>query len=88
MPDTACRPTRVRAAIGVTRQFSAVDDLATGAENLELMADLHHLSAWERTRRVDELLARFDLVDAAGEPASTCSGGMAAQAEPRDDADR
>ena len=66
----------VRAAIGVTGQFSAVDDLLTGAENLRLMADLRHLGRREGKRRVTELLERFDLVDAARKPLAQFSGGM------------
>jgi ABC-2 type transport system ATP-binding protein len=66
----------VRAAIGVTGQFSAVDDLFTGEENLRLMADLNHLGRTAGRRRVAELLDRFDLVDAAAQPVSTYSGGM------------
>src|SRR5690242_4734457 len=58
-------PDAVRAAIGVTGQFSAVDNLLTGEENLLLMADLHHLSRSEGRKRAAELLERFDLVDAA-----------------------
>ena len=58
-------PTRVRAAIGVTGQFSAVDNLLTGRENLILMADLHHLGRAEGRRRAAELLDRFDLAEAA-----------------------
>ncbi|MFI7386589.1 ATP-binding cassette domain-containing protein [Streptomyces sp. NPDC049813] len=65
-----------RAAIGVTGQFSAVDGLITGEENMLLMADLHHLSKSEGRRVAAELLARFDLVEAAKKPASTYSGGM------------
>ncbi len=67
---------RVRAAIGVTGQFSAVDGLITGLENMLLMADLHHLPKQEGRRVAGELLERFDLTDAAGKPASTYSGGM------------
>jgi ABC-2 type transport system ATP-binding protein len=66
----------VRAAIGVTGQFSAVDNLLTGRENLLLMADLRHLGRAEGRRRATELLERFDLVEAADRPASTYSGGM------------
>src|ERR1041385_1985000 len=66
----------VRAAIGVTGQFSAVDGLITGEENMLLMADLHHLSKSEGRRVTAELLERFDLVEAAKKPASTYSGGM------------
>ena len=74
--DLAEEPDAVRAAIGVTGQFSAVDNLLTGEENLILMADLHHLGRAEGRRRAAELLERFDLVDAATRPAATYSGGM------------
>jgi ABC-2 type transport system ATP-binding protein len=74
--DVASDPDGVRAAIGVTGQFSAVDGLLTGEENLILMADLHHLSRREGRRRAAELLERFDLVDAGKKRASTYSGGM------------
>ncbi|NUP39231.1 MAG: ATP-binding cassette domain-containing protein [Streptomyces sp.] len=66
----------VRAAIGVTGQFSAVDNLITGEENMLLMADLHHLSRREGRQVTAELLERFDLTGAARKPASTYSGGM------------
>ncbi|MDW4903834.1 ATP-binding cassette domain-containing protein [Streptomyces sp. ADMS] len=74
--DLATDPHAVRAAIGVTGQFSAVDRLITGEENMLLMADLHHLSRQEAQRTAAELLARFDLVEAAKKPVSTYSGGM------------
>ncbi|MET8125538.1 ATP-binding cassette domain-containing protein [Streptomyces sp. NPDC005231] len=74
--DLATDPQAVRAAIGVTGQFSAVDGLITGEENMLLMADLHHLSRSEGRRTAAELLERFDLVEAAKKPASTYSGGM------------
>jgi ABC-2 type transport system ATP-binding protein len=74
--DLARAPGRVRAAIGVTGQFSAVDDLLTGTENLILMADLHHRGRAEGRRRATGLLERFDLAEAAGRPAATYSGGM------------
>jgi ABC-2 type transport system ATP-binding protein len=74
--DVASDPDAVRAAIGVTGQFSAVDDLLTGAENLHLMADLHHLGRAEGRRRAAGLLDQFDLADAAGKMAATYSGGM------------
>ncbi|MFD6618886.1 ATP-binding cassette domain-containing protein [Streptomyces albidoflavus] len=74
--DLATSAQAARAAIGVTGQFSAVDGLITGEENMLLMADLHHLSKAEGRRVTAELLARFDLVDAAKKPASTYSGGM------------
>ncbi|MFC8142827.1 ATP-binding cassette domain-containing protein [Streptomyces paradoxus] len=74
--DLASEPQAVRAAIGVTGQFSAVDGLITGEENMLLMADLHHLPKREGRRVAAELLERFDLTDAAKKPASTYSGGM------------
>ncbi|WP_406197999.1 ATP-binding cassette domain-containing protein [Streptomyces sp. NBC_01017] len=74
--DLAAEPQAVRAAIGVTGQFSAVDGLITGEENMLLMADLHHLSKHEGRRVAAELLERFDLTEAAKKPASTYSGGM------------
>ncbi|MFI7015231.1 ATP-binding cassette domain-containing protein [Streptomyces sp. NPDC050164] len=74
--DLAAAPQAVRAAIGVTGQFSAVDGLITGEENMLLMADLHHLSRSEGRRTAAELLERFDLVEAAKKPVSTYSGGM------------
>ncbi|QKW32698.1 ATP-binding cassette domain-containing protein [Actinomadura sp. NAK00032] len=66
----------VRGAIGVTGQYSAVDKLLTGEENLLLMADLWHLSRRDGKRKAADLLERFDLVEAARKPASTYSGGM------------
>jgi ABC-2 type transport system ATP-binding protein len=67
---------RVRESIGVTGQFSAVDDLLTGRENLALMADLHHLPRATRRTRVAELLDQFDLAGAADRRVGTYSGGM------------
>ena len=66
----------VRDVIGVTGQFSAVDELLTGRENLALMADLHHLARGHARRRIGELLERFELADAADRVAVTYSGGM------------
>ncbi len=74
--DVGDDPDAVRATIGVTGQFSAVDNLLTGRENLILMADLHHLGRVQGRRRAGELLERFDLLEAAGKPAATYSGGM------------
>ncbi|MEU9338751.1 ATP-binding cassette domain-containing protein [Streptomyces sp. NPDC048290] len=74
--DLTRAPQSVRAAIGVTGQFSAVDGLITGEENMLLMADLHHLGKTEGRQVTAELLERFDLTDAARKPASTYSGGM------------
>ena len=74
--DPATEPDLVRAAIGVTGQFSAVDELLTGQENLILMADLHHLGRAEGRRRAAGLLEQFELTQAAGKMAATYSGGM------------
>ncbi|WP_141580283.1 ATP-binding cassette domain-containing protein [Actinomadura sp. WMMA1423] len=69
-------PDGVRRAIGVTGQYSAVDGLLTGRENLILMADLHRLGKAGGRRAAGELLERFDLVEAADKTAATYSGGM------------
>jgi len=74
--DPGTEPGPVRAAIGVTGQFSAVDNLLTGEENLVLMADLHHLGRAGGRRRASELLGRFDLAEASGKMVATYSGGM------------
>ncbi|MEV0958774.1 ATP-binding cassette domain-containing protein [Streptomyces sp. NPDC049951] len=74
--NLATDPQAARASIGVTGQFSAVDGLITGEENMLLMADLHRLPKTEGRRVAAELLERFDLTDAAKKPASAYSGGM------------
>jgi ABC-2 type transport system ATP-binding protein len=74
--DVNREPEAVRALISVTGQFSAVDNVLTGEENLMLMANLRHLGRSEGRRRTAELLERFDLAEAAKKPASTYSGGM------------
>jgi ABC-2 type transport system ATP-binding protein len=74
--DVSGDPDGVRAAIGVTGQFAAVDDLFTGEENLRLMADLNHLGRAAGRRRADELLEAFDLTEAARKSVATYSGGM------------
>ncbi|MEV0299576.1 ATP-binding cassette domain-containing protein [Streptomyces prasinus] len=74
--DLATDAQAARAVIGVTGQFSAVDGLITGEENMLLMADLHHLSRSEGRKAAAGLLERFDLTEAAKKPASTYSGGM------------
>jgi ABC-2 type transport system ATP-binding protein len=66
----------VRAVIGVTGQFCAVDNLLTGEENLLLMGRLRHLPVAERRARAARLLERFDLVEAARRTPATYSGGM------------
>ncbi|MBI0298558.1 ATP-binding cassette domain-containing protein [Streptomyces sp. PRKS01-29] len=74
--DVATSPDGVRAAIGVTGQFAALDDLLTAEENLLLMADLLRLGKREGRRRAQELLDRFDIADVAKNRAATFSGGM------------
>jgi ABC-2 type transport system ATP-binding protein len=74
--DVAAQAKAVRAVIGVTGQFAAVDELLTGEENLQLMADLHHLRAEEAKPVVTSLLERFELAESAQKLAGTYSGGM------------
>jgi ABC-2 type transport system ATP-binding protein len=74
--DVATETKAVRAAIGVTGQFAAVDELLTGQENLQLMADLKRLGSGEAKRVVTDLLERFDLTESAHKLVSTYSGGM------------
>jgi len=74
--DVAAETKAVRAAIGVTGQFAAVDELLTGQENLQLMADLKHLGSAEAKRLIADLLERFDLAESAQKLVSTYSGGM------------
>jgi ABC-2 type transport system ATP-binding protein len=74
--DVATETKAVRAAIGVTGQFAAVDELLTGQENLQLMAALKRLSPDEGKRVVADLLERFDLTESAQKMAATYSGGM------------
>jgi ABC-2 type transport system ATP-binding protein len=73
--DVALEPDAVRGVIGVTGQFSAVDSLLTGEENLALMADLRHLGRIDGKRVTSDLLERFDMTEEAKRPASTYSGG-------------
>ena len=72
--DVVTRTKEVRAVIGVTGQFAAVDELLTGQENLQLMADLKRLRSADRV--VTRLLERFDLVESAQKMVTTYSGGM------------
>ncbi len=74
--DVAREGDAVRATIGVTGQFSAVDSMLTGEENLLLMASLHHLGRREGKRRAADLLERFELVEAAKKLPTAYSGGM------------
>ncbi|WP_164701751.1 ABC transporter ATP-binding protein [Modestobacter sp. KNN46-3] len=72
--DVATAPGAVRASISLTGQFAAVDEVLTGRENLVLVAELRHLD--DAGGIADELLARFELADAAGRRVATWSGGM------------
>jgi ABC-2 type transport system ATP-binding protein len=74
--DVRDEPEAVRAMIGVTGQFSAVDKVLTGEENLILMGRLLHIPSEERQARAIRLLERFDLVDAGSRTPATYSGGM------------
>jgi ABC-2 type transport system ATP-binding protein len=74
--DVATESKAVRAVIGVTGQFAAVDELLTGQENLQLIADLKRVDPGEGRLAVAELLERFDLAESAQKLVSTYSGGM------------
>jgi ABC-2 type transport system ATP-binding protein len=74
--DVARRPRDVRHRIGLAGQYAAVDENLTGRENLRLVGRLTHLAKADIARRADELLERFDLVEAANRPTKTYSGGM------------
>jgi oleandomycin transport system ATP-binding protein len=74
--DVAREPAKVREAIGLTGQYASVDELLTGEQNLVMIGQLLDLSARAARIRARELLAWFDLADAAGRPAKTYSGGM------------
>ncbi len=66
----------LRALIGLAGQYAAVDEYLTGYENLKMFGRLYHLPGKVARRRAEELLERFDLVDAAGRIVKTYSGGM------------
>jgi ABC-2 type transport system ATP-binding protein len=72
--DVATQPGKVRESISLTGQFAAVDEILTGRENLVLIAQLRHLA--DPGGIADDLLARFQLTDAAGRRVATYSGGM------------
>ncbi|HEV2752732.1 MAG TPA: ATP-binding cassette domain-containing protein [Solirubrobacteraceae bacterium] len=74
--DVVSQARAVRREIGLAGQFAAVDELLTGRENLRLFGGLFRMGGREARRRADELLERFDLLDAADRPAKTYSGGM------------
>jgi ABC-2 type transport system ATP-binding protein len=74
--DVVRQADELRALIGLTGQYAAVDEYLTGRENLEMVGRLYHLSRKQARGRADELLERFDLVDAATRLVKTYSGGM------------
>ena len=74
--DVVRGPNAVRQIIGLTGQYAAVDEYLTGRENLRMFGDLYHLPSAYVKERSDELIERFDLVDAADRSLRTYSGGM------------
>jgi ABC-2 type transport system ATP-binding protein len=74
--DVVRQSAEVRARIGVTGQYAALDELLTGRENLTLFAQLRGLRHRQARRRADELIERFDMAHAADRRVSTYSGGM------------
>ncbi|PQZ96635.1 export ABC transporter ATP-binding protein [Arthrobacter sp. MYb224] len=72
--DTATQAHRVRETISLTGQFTAIDPVLSGRENLVLMAQLRHLK--NASQHAEELLERFALSDAGDRKAATYSGGM------------
>ena len=74
--DVVTNPDAVRKVIGLTGQSAAVDELLTGRENLEMMGRLYRLTKHSAKTRAEQLLSEFDLVEAAGRPVKTYSGGM------------
>ncbi|QFG20764.1 ATP-binding cassette domain-containing protein [Actinomadura sp. WMMB 499] len=74
--DVAARPRRVRRRIGLAGQHAALDEVLTGRQNLRMFGRLFHLGRAAAARRADELLARFDLVEAADKGVKHYSGGM------------
>jgi daunorubicin resistance ABC transporter ATP-binding subunit len=74
--DVVRQAADVRHCIGLTGQYAALDDYLTGRANLVMIGQLGRLSRSQARRRADELLARFDLTEAAGRAVKTYSGGM------------
>jgi len=74
--DVVSEADEVRAHIGLTGQYAALDDYLTGLANLVMIGQLGRLTRRQARRRADELLARFGLTGAAGRPVKTYSGGM------------
>jgi ABC-2 type transport system ATP-binding protein len=74
--DVVRQAAEVRASIGLTGQYAAVDEYLTGQENLEMVGQLYRLGKRESRARAGQLLERFELTEAARRPAKTYSGGM------------
>lgn len=74
--DVGKQADEVRSTIGLTGQFAAVDEYLTGYENLEMVGRLFGLKKAEARSRADDLLERFDLLDARDRTAKQYSGGM------------
>lgn len=74
--DVVRQPAEVRASIGMAGQFTGMDPMLTGRENLVLFGRLRGLNRRRAKARADELLEQFNLVDAADRRLSTYSGGM------------
>ncbi|MGO9560069.1 MAG: ATP-binding cassette domain-containing protein [Acidimicrobiales bacterium] len=74
--DVVREPGVVRAMIGLAGQYAAVDENLTGRENLRMIGQLTQLRRADASKRADELLAQFELTEAAARPVKTYSGGM------------
>jgi ABC-2 type transport system ATP-binding protein len=74
--NVVTEPNKVRQSIGLTGQYTAVDEYLTGLENLEMMGRLYHLSIADSKQRAKELLVQFNLEEAANRAVKTYSGGM------------
>ena len=74
--DAAVDPDGVRARIGLSGQYAAIDEHLTGFENLRMVGRLYGMRGRDASKRADELLERFDLLDARNRPSKTYSGGM------------
>jgi ABC-2 type transport system ATP-binding protein len=74
--DVVRQAEQIRAVIGLSGQYAAVDENLTGRENLTMFGRLYQLPGAEARRRADELLEQFELADAADRVVKTYSGGM------------
>jgi ABC-2 type transport system ATP-binding protein len=74
--DVVRQAARARSRIGLVGQYAAVDEVLSGRQNLVMFGRLFHLGKRRAQARTDELLERFDLVEAADRPTAKYSGGM------------